>query len=576
MTTLPESATHDELKEQVTALLARTGAALEFDERAAFLAPDLPELDHSPVRIALAGAHNAGKSMLIGALCKMPQDQIDAITAAVPHTSEITPYEWSGNVLLDLPGTLSGLNEHDEVAADGVRRADLLLLVTSVELPGEAETRQIHHLLTTEGFTHRTLVVLNKCNSEDNDPDLVRAEMRHRLAAYPSIDLLFADAKEYNESRNAPGITPRDRACLRDESGIDEVEAALGALVEEHSRPARLQALCQEVRRIAEEASGLWQPDQEEEADQVAADRLRAAFASARAELTDRTDLTLGTLVDVITGIGNSLAAAVNEEDGSLEARVTSAAAAAEERALKQGVEEVNRAADEILGGLDAVLNATLEDWDRYSVVVDGVAPRIRTDRLSKKRSKFDDAVEKAVGKGAQKVRAKITDAIDAGVREGSPLHDMAKKLNAFRKEPAKPYSHIHKAEKLAKGAKFANAAVNFVGPMVDLKGSIDNLRRGAAIKKRRADIRSQYATYASALVAQEREDIGEYLEGRLGLRHDVVAPMVGAAADMARARTEAQARWDTLAQSARDLATSVDRVLIGDDEEAQTSQPDL
>lgn len=577
MTTVSESTTYDELKEHVRTLLARTRGALESDHRAAMLAPDLPELDESPVRIALAGAHNAGKSMLIGALCRLPQDEVDAITAAVPLTSEITPYEWSGHVLLDLPGTLSGLEEHDEVAAKGVRRADVLLLATSVELPGEAETRQIDHLLATEGFAQRTLVVLNKCNSEDNDPDLVRAEMRQRLAAYPSIDLLFADAKEFVESRNAPDVTPEDRAFLRAESGIDEVEAALSALVKEHGRAARLQALCQEVRRTAEEASTLWQPYQEEEADEVAADRIRLALASARVELTDATDLALATLSDALVGIGNNLASTVDEEDGSLAVSSTSAAAATEEKALAQCGMDVNRAADEIISRLDAILGTTLEDRDRYSVAaVPGVPQGVREDRIRRKRSKLDDTVDKAVETGLYKLRTKLNEAIDAGVRDGSPLHDMAKKINAVTKEPIKPYTHRNRAEKLAKRAKFAKSATDFVGPLVDVKGSLDNIRRGTAIKKRREDIRSRYAAHAVVVVAEEREDIHAYLERQLGRRHEVVATVLDAAVASASMRTEAQARWTTVAQSARDLACAVDRVLAGEDNPVQSGFADV
>ena len=93
--TTPEPLAYDDLQEQVASLLNLAKTALVSDERASSLAAALPILDRSPVRIALAGPHNAGKSMLIAALLRLPQDEVDEMTAATPRTSDITPYDLS-------------------------------------------------------------------------------------------------------------------------------------------------------------------------------------------------------------------------------------------------------------------------------------------------------------------------------------------------------------------------------------------------------------------------------------------------------------------------------------------------
>lgn len=533
------------------------------DERASSLVAALPVLDHSPLRIAVAGPHNAGKSMLIATLLKLPQDEVDEITAATPSTSAITPYDWLDHVLLDLPGTLSGLDEHDVEAAAGVRRADLLLLVTSVELPGEAETLQIQTLLADEGFAHRTLVVVNKCNSEESDLEVIRSEMLARLASYRWIEMLFADAKDYVDSWNFPGLEQEARDFLREDSGIDEVEAALSSFAAEHGRTARLQALCHEVRRASAEASSLWAPDHDEETLEAAADRIRLAFANARTELTDATDLELATLGSDIAGIGTSLASSVSEEDGAVDTRSATEAGAGEVKALAQCEESVNRALEDVLSRLDDQLGTTLGDWDRYSVEAEGVSPGIHGARLGRKRNKVDDVVDQAWDSTVRTVRQKIGDFVEGGVRKGSPVHDLALKWNNARGKTATSYTHIHTAETFTKAGKIAGAAAEFLSPLVDVKGVLHNLRRGEAVKKRREAIRSTYSAHARAVVARERDAIDAYTEGLVGPRQEAVTERLESADESAQARMQAQARWGALSEQAQELAAAVDQALV-------------
>lgn len=559
----PEPQDYEDLQEKVASLLTLARTALESDERASSLAAALPVLDNSPVRIAVAGPHNAGKSMLIAALLKLPQDEVDEITAATPRTSAITPYDWLGHVLLDLPGTLSGLDEHDVEAAAGVRRADLLLLVTSVELPGEAETLQINTLLAEEGFAHRTLVVVNKCNSEESDLEVIRAEMLARLTPYPRIEMLFADAKDNVDSRNFPDFDQEDRDFLREASGIDEVEAALSSLAVEHGRTARLQALCHEVRRASAEASSLWVPDGDEETLEAIADRIQLAIANARTELTDATNLALETLGADIAGIGTSLASSVSEEDGAVDTKSVTEAEASEKKAFAQYGETVNRIVKDVVARLDEQLGTAIEDWDRYSVGAVPLTPEAQGSRDGTKRGKTDDAVDQAVDSAMRAARRKLDDFVRGGVRAGSPAHNLAKKWNVARKKPIVSHTHIHTAEKLTKAGKYGGNAAEFLSPFVDVKKMVDNLRRGEAVKKRREGIRSRYSDQARIVVADEREAIDAYIEGLLGPRLEAVTETLESADESAQARTQAQAGWGALSEQAQELAAVIDQALV-------------
>ncbi|MFK5636039.1 GTPase [Ornithinimicrobium sp. LYQ103] len=562
--TTTKAARSENLTEQVAELRARTAKELQSDQRAAGLIGRLPALDDVPLRIALSGPHNAGKSMLVAALLGLPKEKVEAITGAVPLTDEITPYNWSGCTLLDLPGTQSGLDMHDTIAAAGLRQADLLVLVTSVELPGEEETQQIRHLLRGEAFARRVLVVVNKCNSEDNDPDVVRAEMLDRLSPFPWLEPLFADAKEYVDASNADGLTEEDREVYREDSGIDEVITALTMLVHKHGQTAHLQAVCQEVRRVSVEASEQWAPDEAEEAQELTADRIRAAFADARRELKEATDLAVETLGVQIAEAGNRLAGTVSEEHASVGETDVSQAEQDEAKAGEQFENAVNRGVEDVLLRLDDQLDTSLDDWQRYSVDLRAVAQGIDRGRSRKKTALLvDDAMDKAWRTGANKLREKLDALVEGGVREGSPAYALAKRYKELRGgAPARPYEHLNRAKDLTKAGRRVKGAADFLTPLVDVKGAVDDIWRMQAVKKRQAEIRSFYAEQAEEQMAEERAAVSKFIEPLLERRHASLSVMLDAVEEAAQERTAAQTRWQELGEQAIALAALVDKEL--------------
>ncbi|WP_206316435.1 GTPase domain-containing protein, partial [Streptomyces sp. C1-2] len=152
-------------------LSARAEEALNAHSRTRDLTAALPRTDTSPLRIALLGPYSAGKSTLIAALLRLPAAEVEKIVDAAPKTREATPYPWNGVILVDLPGTLSGDGTHFAAARRGVRGADALMIVTTSELPGEAETEAVLQALDADGFADRSVVVVNKMNAENSDRD---------------------------------------------------------------------------------------------------------------------------------------------------------------------------------------------------------------------------------------------------------------------------------------------------------------------------------------------------------------------------------------------------------------------
>jgi hypothetical protein len=407
------------------------------------------------------------------------------------------------------------------------------------------------------------VIVLNKCNSEDNDLDLVRADMLHRLEAFPWIEPMFADALQYVRALNYPGYSDDDRAFLRSESRVDDVAAALRELADVHGRTARLEGLCYEVRRTADEASRRWDRDQQAEARELTADRIRAALADARTSLTDAVDLAVGTLADAIAGIGNGLAVAISEEDGSLDPRWLDRAEAEEDEALAACAGAVNSAIEDIFPRLDAALRVSLTDWQRYSTAGDGPGNPISAGPVKARPSMVDGTVANLWNANAHKAARWFNEVLEEGVREGSRLHKIAKKINDQQGTLAKAYTHINKAKQLQRGLRTLKGVADFAAPAIDVKGVLEHLRRSDAIKKKRQEIRTQYAEDARTAESAERDRVQEHLDELLGRREKQVSALLKAVDEVVATRTEAQRRWTAFSTRAAGVAAEIDEALV-------------
>ena len=408
------------------------------------------------------------------------------------------------------------------------------------------------------------MIVLNKCNSEDNDLELVRADMLHRLEAFPWIEPMFADALQYVRALNYPGYNDEDRAFVRSESRVDDVVAALRELAGVHGRDrASGRRLCHEVRRTADEASRRWDRDQQAEARELTADRIRAALADARTSLTDAVDLAVGTLADAIAGIGNGLAVAISEEDGSLDPRRLTRAETEEDEAFAACAAAVNSAIEEIFPRLDEALGVSLTDWQRYSTGGDGPGNPISAGPVKARPSMVDGAVANVWNANAHKAANWFNEVLEEGVREGSRLHKIAKKINDQQGILAKAHTHINKAKQLQRGGRALKNVAEFAAPAIDVKGVVDHLRRSDTIKKKRQKIRTEYAEDARTAESAERDRVQKHLDELLGRREEQVGAMLEAADQVVAARTEAQRRWTAVSTRAAGLAAEIDQALV-------------
>ena len=501
--------------------------------------------------MALVGPYSAGKSLLVAALLGMSHDDAELISAATPHTTQISRYQWRQRELLDLPGTLSGLDEHDQVARQGVRSADALVIVSTVELPGEDEAAAIRQLLDRDGFRGRCVLAVNKAASENSDRDVIRAELEHRIGSSAGVALVFTDARDFLDSINEPDLTEDDRSLLSADSGIADLENAVESLLSRDVSPRRAAQL-HEAARLLGDGLALWEPTVEEQVVDTTAARAQAALDAARKDAAESVDRALAALADGIRAIGARLAAAVDATTGTVPEGDVNAASADEVALQEEFVMAVNRGVSDAVERLARDIAMSLEEQEAYARKLNSHRARVPTGHVkSDKPNELIDALRQRLTDAAAK---RLTKLVEGGTRPGAPLHDLARKVNRFLGKEPKAYVHINTASKLSKGLGAASFAIDVLAPVVDIGSVISDALLGQRIGRRRDEIRGGYAKHATAVVGEEGTRVRAHADAQIAPYSDAVSPQLQDAAAWRSARDTAteqlQAAREALAQA--------------------------
>jgi len=259
--------------------LARFGAN---DADRAALAASIRQLDEFFL-LVVVGEFNAGKSAFINALVGQPvlQEGVTPTTASIhvlKHGDRLTqevdehglrvvsaPADLLRDVhIVDTPGTNAVIREHEQLTADFVPRADLVLFVTSADRPFTETERAF--LETIRGWGKKIVVVINKIDIFERPADVdevasfVRASSQRLLGLTPEI--FPVSARLAMRAKNgAPGAWPA--------SGFEALETFIADTLHESSRfrlklanPLGVgQALAQRYAAIADERLTLLNDD---------------------------------------------------------------------------------------------------------------------------------------------------------------------------------------------------------------------------------------------------------------------------------------------------------------------------
>jgi len=163
----------------------------------------IPEAD-SPLAIALVGEYDVGKTSIIKALTGE-----EVLINSNVATSEVKIFEYQGLKLIDMPGTLSGLEEHDGLAFRAAADSDLLLYVISNELFNASNIQSFYDTIDYLKKSKQCMLVINQIDrvnlmnrTIDEAIGIMGEELAVRLQSYSlgQFSPIFISARNYIDS----------------------------------------------------------------------------------------------------------------------------------------------------------------------------------------------------------------------------------------------------------------------------------------------------------------------------------------------------------------------------------------
>lgn len=235
--------------------------------------------DHERPRMVLTGQYSSGKSTLIKALTDgAAQVVIDSAIA----TDNVEMFDWDGVVdLVDTPGVQTDLPEHDELAEEALRSADLVLFTVTVGLFDPHLVEHLRHVTEDLRKAPQLLVVLTKCRSLDAADGVREAAIRDALGAFADqVPWVECDALTYLRGLEETDPTRAERRLAS--SLMDHVRDAINSISRSRGDLARFRVPLQQIALAAGDALALLAEDPDEVAVLTVLARQRVALTTRR------------------------------------------------------------------------------------------------------------------------------------------------------------------------------------------------------------------------------------------------------------------------------------------------------
>lgn len=563
--------TDGRLDARVLALSAQAKEILSAHPRTRSLTASLPEADTSPLRIALLGPYGAGKSMLIAALRRLPAAEVEKLVDAAPKTQEATPYPWNGVTLVDLPGTLSGNDEHSAAARRGVRGADALMIVTTSELPGEAETEAILQALDADGFADRSVVVINKMSAENSDREVILDEVRKRLGPFADrVPVIPTDARDYVDAGNEPELTHAHRELLVAESGIDTLTAELRRITAPGVEGMRPKAQAHELIRVLEDAEQRWELDEEELDAARTTKKAEESISRAKAAVLDTLERESEIVASKIRTAGGRAADSVSEKNGAVPLDIATAVTG---ELIDARIDFDVRFSSSVRTAFDALVaeyGDAVPEPEAWVNEVDAPEATLAAPTQSPYERAIREAAEKAEKVGAKKLHSlieKVAGEPEAAAKIANWLNKTRagqKVLDAGGKitdgvDKFKPWGRIKATKKVADAAGKVQWAVAVMGPLMDVKSIAQDQSKWKAIKKRRQGLRDHFADVA----LRQRTDLNDTGEQHLS---EWIAEVEQSLSGLTKQGAEISAARETALEGIRSLRDEAEKLVRAGD----------
>lgn len=235
--------------------------------------------EHERPQMVLTGQYSSGKSTLIKALTdEAAQVVIDSAVA----TDKIEIFDWDGLVdLVDTPGVQAGLSEHDQLAEQALRAADLVLFTVTVDLFDDRLVEHLRHITEDLRKAPQLLVVITKCRTLTAAEGVREAEVHTALGTFAGqVPWVECDAKTYLNGLHEEDSSRASRRI--DASRMTEVKDTINRIARERGDLARFRVPLQQVALVAGEALAALTDDRDEEAVLTVLARQRSALTNRR------------------------------------------------------------------------------------------------------------------------------------------------------------------------------------------------------------------------------------------------------------------------------------------------------
>lgn len=207
------------------------------------------------LKVAIAGEYNVGKSTLIKALTGLNIDISSTVT-----THKVKAYPLDDIVLLDMPGTLSGLQEHDQIAMKAVLESDLLVFVLTNELFNAESLTYFQKAMKDLKKDKQAMLVVNqldRVNLRDRTLEEAISVMTEALQDMVKPASIFEFRPTFISARDYCDAMAQSNDRLRDDlirsSRMDSFKSAIDDFCTERGLYGRFARPLQMVIKIASE-----------------------------------------------------------------------------------------------------------------------------------------------------------------------------------------------------------------------------------------------------------------------------------------------------------------------------------
>lgn len=272
------SAVSKELEEELRAVLS----ALDPAHAQPIL--DRMKIDaHAVPSLVFTGQYSSGKSTLIKALTN---GAAGVVIGSGVTTDTVEAFDWDGDLnLVDTPGVHAGRPQHDALAEEALRSADLVLFAVTVELFDDILSAHLRDVLGRLGKSHQTMIVVTKSGTM-TAVDGVRADaIRDALGPFGAVPWVECDAQYFLDGLELEASDASSSAAFIEASGLARVTELIDRFAREQGELGRLSQPLQSIIALTLEASGTLSDDPNETAVLTVLARQRAALTKKRIHL---------------------------------------------------------------------------------------------------------------------------------------------------------------------------------------------------------------------------------------------------------------------------------------------------